>query len=83
MKAERPDNDGREATVKEAGARGGSRTLDLYGREFFSNIGRKGGQRTATLYRHLLSQFGSRGGRPRLPGHDKNAGEGTSNKGGD
>lgn len=41
MKAERVDN-GHEATVREAGARGDSRTLDLYGREFFSDIGRKG-----------------------------------------
>jgi general stress protein YciG len=54
-------------TVKQAGQRGGSRTLERHGREFFQAIGKKGGKRTAELYRELLSDFGKRGGRPRRP----------------
>lgn len=54
-------------TVAEAGRRGGQSTLEHQGIEFFREIGRKGGQRTAKLYRELLSQFGKKGGRPRRP----------------
>lgn len=64
-----------EVTVRQAGARGGCRTLELHGREFFSAIGRKGGQRTAKLYRELLSEFGRKGGRPRRPALDESVGE--------
>jgi len=62
-------------TVKQAGARGGSRTLERHGREHFQAIGRKGGKRTAKLYRELLSDFGKRGGRPRRPALDEYMGE--------
>jgi len=64
-----------QLTVKQAGQRGGSRTLERHGREFFQAIGRKGGQRTAKLYRELLSDFGKRGGRPRRPTLDDCMGE--------
>ena len=60
-----------QLTVKQAGARGGNRTLERHGREFFQTIGRKGGKRTAKLYRELLSDFGKRGGRPRRPALDE------------
>ncbi len=72
-----------ETTVKQAGARGGNRTLELHGREFFSQIGRRGGRRTTELYRELLSEFGKRGGRPRRPAPDQYMGGETSIKGGD
>ena len=54
-------------TVQEAGRRGGNTTLQNQGVEHFKKIGRKGGKRTAKLYRDLLSEFGKRGGRPRRP----------------
>ena len=64
-----------QLTVKQAGQRGGSRTLERHGREFFQAIGKKGGKRTAKLYRELLSDFGKRGGRPRRPTLDEYMGE--------
>jgi general stress protein YciG len=54
-------------TVQEAGRRGGQATLQNRGVKHFQKIGRKGGKRTAELYRELLSDFGKRGGRPRRP----------------
>ena len=54
-------------TVQEAGRRGGQATLQTQGAKYFEKIGRKGGKRTAKLYRDLLSEFGKRGGRPRRP----------------
>ena len=56
-----------ELSVKEAGKRGGQATLRKHGRTFFSKIGRKGGKRTAQLYRAMLTDFGKRGGRQRRP----------------
>lgn len=54
-------------SVREAGARGGRSTLERRGHGFFKEIGKKGGERTAELYRDLLVEFGRRGGRPRRP----------------
>ena len=54
-------------SVQEAGRRGGESTLERRGTDFFREIGRKGGQRTAELYRELLKEFGGKGGRPRRP----------------
>jgi hypothetical protein len=59
------ENVGNGMTVQEAGRRGGKATLQNQGSEHFKKIGRKGGKRTARLYRDLLSEFGKRGGRPR------------------
>jgi general stress protein YciG len=57
-----------EITVREAGRRGGCSTRDRYqGTGFYRRIGAKGGRATATRWRHLLSEFGRRGGRPRRP----------------
>jgi len=67
--------DKEEITVAEAGRRGGQSTLERQGAEFFRKIGRKGGQRTAELYRDLLSEFARRGGRPRRPALEEDTGE--------
>jgi len=63
-------------TVREAGQRGGRATAERHGEDFFRRIGKKGGNRTAELYRHLLTQFGRRGGRPRRPALGGDLGEG-------
>lgn len=63
--------------VKEAGARGGQRTLERHGAAFYRKIGRKGGRRTKKLYGDLIREFGKRGGRPRRPSLS-NMGETTS-----
>ena len=62
-------------SVQEAGRRGGESTLERRGTNFFREIGRKGGQRTAKLYRGLLKEFGKKGGRPRHPSLNKPEGE--------
>jgi general stress protein YciG len=56
-----------QLTVAEAGRRGGQSTLERRGIGFFQEIGRKGGKRTAELYRDLLKEFGKHGGRPHRP----------------
>ena len=61
-------------SVQEAGRRGGESTLERRGTDFFREIGRKGGQRTAELYRELLKEFGKKGGRPKRPTLDESAG---------
>lgn len=71
----KPDIHKGEATVRQAGARGGRATLESQGVDFFKRIGRKGGKRTAQLYAGLLSEFGKRGGRPRRPTLDESMGE--------
>ena len=68
--------DKEEISVADAGRRGGRSTLEHHGVEFFREIGRKGGQRTAQLYRDMLSEFGRRGGRPRRPVLDERMGGG-------
>lgn len=49
--------------------------MERRGTNFFREIGRKGGQRTAKLYRELLKEFGKKGGRPRHPSLNKPEGE--------
>ena len=63
-----------EITVAEAGRRGGRATLESQGADFFRRIGKKGGQRTAELYRELLSEFARKGGRPRRRALDESMG---------
>jgi general stress protein YciG len=65
----------KQMTVQEAGRRGGQATLQNQGVKHFKEIGHKGGKRTATLYRNLLSEFGKKGGRPRRPALDESMGE--------
>lgn len=67
--------DKEQITVAEAGRRGGHATLETQGANFFRKIGKKGGRRTAELYRELLAEFGKRGGRPRRPTLDAPKGE--------
>ncbi len=77
--SESRDTTGRERdqlTVAQAGRRGGQSTLEHRGIEFYRRIGKKGGQRTAELYRELLSEFGRKGGRPRRPNLENSVGEG-------
>ena len=70
-KAETPG----QITVGTAGARGGRRTLALYGRAHFVKIGQLGGMRTKELYGHLLVHIGRKGGRPRRPPLNEHEGE--------
>jgi general stress protein YciG len=56
-----------QITVSEAGRLGGNATLRNQGADFFKDIGRKGGKRTAKLYGHLMREYGQRGGRPKRP----------------
>ena len=72
------DEKNRTIDVKEAGRRGGISTLRRRGRDFFRTIGKKGGDRTAELYKGLLKEFGKRGGRPSRPVLGGNCGEGCS-----
>ena len=69
------EESGRHMTVQEAGKRGGRATLENHGRDYFSQIGRKGGERTAELHHNLLRQFGQMGGRPKRPTLDETMGE--------
>jgi general stress protein YciG len=64
-----------DITAREAGRRGGQSTLEHKGVEFFRQIGQKGGQRTAELYRELLAEFGKHGGRPNRPTLGESLGE--------
>ncbi len=70
----------RQITVKEAGGRGGRATLENQGRDFFKRIGRKGGRRTAELYRQMLIELGKKGGRPRRPTLGEYKGEEAKNE---
>jgi len=73
-----------QLTVSEAGRRGGIATRERHGgSKYYRDIGSKGGQRTAKLYRILLKIFGAKGGRPKRPALDGTPGEGKiNNKGG-
>jgi len=61
------DAERNQLTVTGAGRKGGQSTLEHRGISFFQEIGRKGGKRTAELYRDLLKEFGRRGGRSHRP----------------
>jgi len=56
-----------EMTTRQAGRLGGQATLQKHGRCFFREIGRRGGQKTASLYSELLRERGWKGGRPKRP----------------
>ena len=54
-------------SVSEAGRRGGERTAETHGHEFYKEIGkkggRKGGETTAKLYGHeFYEEIGAKGG---------------------
>lgn len=51
-------------SVREAGRRGGQRTATTHGREFYQNIGRKGGEAVSKDREHM-AQIGRKGGEAR------------------
>lgn len=70
MKSRKPENQvevSSQLTVAEAGRRGGTTTRDRHGVEFLREIAKRGGEVTKMRYRHLFSEYGKRGGRPRRP----------------
>jgi hypothetical protein len=52
-------------TVNEAGRFGGLKTLGLKGREFYSQIGKKGQISLRIKYPNMASRWGKMGGRPK------------------
>jgi general stress protein YciG len=62
-------------TVVEAGRKGGLTVLNKRGREFFSEIGRKGQQVMRAKYPSMASVWGKQGGRPKKFNLDINMGE--------
>lgn len=51
--------------VGEAGKKGGLSVLRKFGRQFYSEIGRKGQKVTREKYPNKASEWGKLGGRPR------------------
>jgi general stress protein YciG len=50
-------------TVKEAGHKGGEKTAETHGREFYERIGHKGGEKTAETHgKKFYEQIGHKGG---------------------
>lgn len=50
-------------TVEEAGHRGGERTAETHGREFYEKIGHKGGEETARTHgKEFYQKIGQKGG---------------------
>lgn len=45
-----------EMTVQEAGRKGGERTSETHGREFYEEIGHKGGQKGGPRVRELIEE---------------------------
>lgn len=86
MNTEKPESKAEasdQITCQEAGRRGGRSTLARRGKDFFREIGAKGGKRQKELYADLLAEFGRLGGRPRRPSLDENMGEACSEEKGD
>lgn len=50
------DNEKGGMTVKEAGKKGGERTSQTHGREFYQEIGHKGGQKGGPRVRELIEE---------------------------
>ena len=62
-------------TVLQAGRKGGRATLRKRGREFFSQIGRKGQIAMRKKYPGMSSAWGKMGGRPKKPTLEEIMGE--------
>ncbi len=45
-----------DMTVREAGQKGGRKTAETHGREFYSSIGKKGGQKGGAKVRQLIEE---------------------------
>jgi len=65
-------------TVNEAGRRGGLRTLQKHGRDFFVRIGQRGQAAVRARYPGRAREWGKLGGRPRKPNLE-NMGSGQRN----
>jgi hypothetical protein len=53
----------RDMTVKEAGQKGGERTAETHGHQFYEDIGKKGGERTSKTHGHeFYEDIGHKGG---------------------
>ena len=58
-------------TVAEAGRKGGEKTAETHGREFYEMIGRKGGEKTASERgSEFYSEIGIKGGSERAKQHE-------------
>lgn len=56
-------NDKSDMTVREAGHKGGERTAETHGHEFYEEIGKKGGERTSETHGHeFYEEIGHKGG---------------------
>ena len=52
-----------DMTVEEAGRKGGERTAESHGKEFYEKIGHKGGEKTASTHGHeFYQEIGHKGG---------------------
>jgi hypothetical protein len=63
-------------TVDQAGRRGGLAVLQKRGRDFFSQIGRRGQQAMRAKYPNMAPEWGKLGGRPRKLRLDETSGQG-------
>jgi general stress protein YciG len=54
-----------EMNVKEAGRLGGLKVLHTKGREFYSEIGKKGQKAMRAQYPDMAKEWGRKGGRPK------------------
>lgn len=58
-----PEKNKKDLTVREAGHKGGERTAETHGHEFYEEIGHKGGERTAETHGHeFYEEIGHKGG---------------------
>lgn len=63
-------------SVQEAGRRGGTRTAQTHGKEFYEAIGRKGGAKTSEKHgRTFYEEIGRKGGEARAAAPDVVSGE--------
>lgn len=59
--AEKKDQN--DMTVREAGKKGGERTAETHGHEFYAEIGHKGGEKTSETHgREFYQEIGHKGG---------------------
>jgi uncharacterized protein len=57
------DESKRDMSVSEAGHKGGERTAETHGHEFYEEIGKKGGERTSETHGHdFYEEIGHKGG---------------------
>jgi len=64
-------------TVNEAGRRGGLTVFRHRGRQFFTEIGKKGQRAMRARYPNMASRWGKLGGRPKKPKLEEVMGNGS------